>query len=228
MAYKAVFINEDHIAHAGSTYQYVPTHNGMGNPHHGVGGMFTTNPMGRDEHSSTYTTHDYGSAKNPKGKDYWKNYNSESSSSSNGSNTGPVNYTRGDPYSMTNEELRDRNTRATLINNYNRNYPSAEQQFQENAQKVNQLVNNGAQFAKTFVQEPNYTRLDLSNISNEELARANERARLENQYNQYYNPPKEDHTKEWIDRAAQGIGLAVSAAGVVVPIILAAKSKKSN
>lgn len=243
MAYKAVFIdNGPVIVHynpyrwpAGSSQggQFAPSPYGHAAARFNVGNQGTSSTGSSSSSSSGSSTNSGNTSSSSTNSSSTNSGNTSGSSNTNSTGStstqaqpNVVNYKRGDPYSMTNQELIDRNTRAKLIDNYNKNYPSAAQQIQDGAQKATQLVNSGAQFAKTFVNEPNYTRLDLSKISNEELARANERARLENQYNQYYNPPKEDRTKEWIDRAAQGIMLGINAAGAVATIVLAAKSKK--
>ena len=234
MAYKAVFINRGPvIMHAGV---YVDPDGRWHRPAGPGGGQFMNKPVDAS-YSQTKIVNKYGN------NFYYKNTASSSSSNSGGSTSSGAGssastpkpqsaniprYTRQDPSTMTNEQLSEANRRAVLESNYNKNYPSTAQQFQEFAGKSNQVVQDGARFVKTFVKEPNYTPLDLSAYSSEELRAHVNRAQLEQQFNNYYNPPKEDHTKEFIDRAAQGLGLAISAAGVAVPIIIAAVQSKKG
>ena len=248
MAYKAVSTNESHIAHANRprmAYQYVPTHNGIGNPHHGFSGQFTFNPAGRADQGHTGEGGDgYHYAKNttdwdakPVGGDV-NNYHSDSSdydTSRPKAEPEPETFKNSDYYryqnakNLTDEQLAEANLRAIRESNYNKNYPSRSEEFMKGAQQANQLVNQGAAFTKSLMPDKIYAApLDLSNMTDEQLRAANNRAQLEMQYNQYFNPPKQNDAKKWVDIAATGMGLAISAAGVAVPIVIEVMRNKKK
>lgn len=240
MAYKAVFINESHIAHSnwkhsygihgGSTYQYVPTHNGIGNPHHGVGGMFTQNPMGKQEHTNNTVNHKPSTSSDTS---YW-----QSVSGGNDSSTTPPpapgfknsdNYRYQNPKNMTDAELKEARDRVILENAYNKNYPSRAEEFAKAANNTKQFINDGGTFVKKLMPDKIYVPLDLSNMSDEQLRAANNRAQLESQYNQYFNPPKQNKSKEWVDVAITGANLLLSASAIAAPIVWdVIKSKKQG
>lgn len=221
MAYKAVSTSVSHIAHAG----YKEDWQGKW---HGSDGTYQVKPeWAKADYNSSGGPSSGGNARYA----YEEYAKSSSSGSSNSSSTpsGPVNPTRKDPYTMTNEQLKEDYTRAQLIKNYEKMYPSSSEEFMKGAQQANQLVNQGAAFTKSLMPDKIYAApLDLSNMTDEQLRAANNRAQLEMQYNQYFNPPKQNDAKKWVDIAATGMGLAISAAGVAVPIVIEVMRNKKK
>lgn len=222
MAYKAVFINESHIAHAG----YKEDWQGKW---HGSDGTYQVKPeWAKADHDSSGGNARYAY------EEYLKSSSSSSSdksSSSSESNSGPVNPTRKDPYTMTNEQLKADYTRAQLISNYNKYYPSKSEEYVKAANNTKQLISDGGNFVKKVMPDKIYVPLDLSGMSDEELRAANNRAQLESQYNQYFNPPKQNKSKEWVDIAIAGANLLISTSAIAAPIvwdIIKAKKGKGN
>ena len=214
MTYKAIMNkNRYTICHAGpliidaSGRAHVPA----GSP---GGGQFTFKP-------DAYTVRNVNTP--------YEGYDGSGQRASGGSasSSGPTNYSRENPYNLTNDELKERNTRAQLLNNYEKNYGSTQQDIEKFTKISNELVDKGAAFAKKIAPTEARTQLDLSRMTNQELNDYINRARLEQQYNDYYNPPKPDKTRDYIDMAATGLGLLISSAGVaasiIVPIALAKK-----
>lgn len=242
MAYKAVSTNESHVAHAGLGYTvdwqkkrhskangwYIPKSDTVAEEIDGVklGGYNSSH----DSSQNTYT------------RNWDKSRTSESGgSSSTGTETGGTvlndadviknkKYYEGmDPSKMSNEELTNYRTRAALEDYYSKGNPSRSEKFMKGAQQANQLVSQGAAFTKSLMPDKIYAApLDLSNMTDEQLRAANNRAQLELQYNQYFNPPKQNDAKKWVDVAATGLGLAISAAGVAVPIVIEVMRNKKG
>ena len=258
MAYKAVFINENHIAHYGykedwqgklhgkdGTYQVKPewmkansnfgrTHNqykytGAGHSNNSGSSPVNTPPVNTPPANNQPVN--TPPANNPPANNPPVNTppaNNTNNTPSPQNPAGPINYKRENPLLLENDDLRERNARGALISQYNKYYPSAAEQWRNGSQQATQLINQGAGFIKRVMPDAQYVPLDLSNMTNEQLREANTRAQLENQYNQYFNPPKQNKSKEWVDIAAQGLGLAINAAGVAVPIIIAARNAKKG
>lgn len=221
MAYKTVSTSVSHIAHAG----YKEDWQGKW---HGSDGTYQVKPeWAKADYNSSGGPSSGGNARYA----YEEYAKSSSSGSSNSSSTssGPVNPTRKDPYTMTNEQLKEDYTRAQLIANYNKYYPSKSDEYVKSANNTKQLISDGGAFVKKMMPDKVYVPLDLSGMSDEELRAANNRAQLESQYNQYFNPPKQNKSKEWIDVAVTGANLLISASAVAAPIIISAvKAKKGG
>lgn len=225
MAYKAVSTSVSHIAHAG----YKEDWQGKW---HGSDGTYQVKPeWAKADQGRTSGPSSGGNARYSY-EEYSKSSTSSSSgnsSSSSESTSGPVNPTRKDPYTMTNEQLKEDYTRAQLIANYNKYYPSKSEEYVKAANNTKQLISDGGAFVKKVMPDKIYVPLDLSGMSDEELRAANNRAQLEYQYNQYFNPPKQNKSKEWIDVAVTGANLLISASAVAAPIIISAvKAKKGG
>ncbi len=238
MAYKAVFVNESHIAHAG----YKEDWQGKW---HGSDGTYQVKPewaransnFGRTDSSDHYTYKNSTTVTTPPsasvGGSTTNNTNSSSGSTANTNPTSTFNntdsYRYQNPKNMTDAQLKEARDRAALEAVYNKYYPSRSEEFMKGAQQANQLVNQGAAFTKSLMPDKIYAApLDLSNMTDEQLRAANNRAQLEMQYNQYFNPPKQNDAKKWVDVAATGLGLAISAAGVAVPIVIEVMRNKKK
>lgn len=242
MAYKAVFVNESHIAHAGLGYK-----EDWQGKWHGSDGTYQVKPEWMKAANVRQAREDYGGVggirfgRNTSHDKTDDSYNRDRDMGSGNTSTdsGSTNstservwpdaetiknakyYEGQDPGKMTDEKLREYRNRKAMEDYYNKNNPSRSEEFMKGAQQANQLVSQGAAFTKSLMPDKIYTApLDLSNMTDEQLRAANNRAQLEMQYNQYFNPPKQNEAKKWVDVAATGIGLAISAAGVAVPIVI--------
>ena len=91
--------------------------------------------------------------------------------------------------------------------------------FAKAANNTKQFINDGGAFVKKMMPDKIYVPLDLTGMSDEELRAANNRAQLESQYNQYFNPPKQNKSKEWVDVAVTGANLLLSASAIAAPIV---------
>lgn len=224
MAYKAVLVKESHIAHAG----YKEDWQGKW---HGSDGTYQVKP----EWAKADRDSSGGSSAGGNARYAYEEY-AKSSSSGPTANTNPPPafknsdyYRYQNPKNLTDEQLTEANLRAVREHNYNKNYPSRSEEFMKGAQQANQLVSQGAAFTKSLMPDKIYAApLDLSNMTDEQLRAANNRAQLEMQYNQYFNPPKQNDAKKWVDVAATGLGLAISAAGVAVPIVIEVMRNKKG
>ena len=238
MAYKIVSTSVSHIAHAG----YKEDWQGKW---HGSDGTYQVKPewakansnFGRTASSDHYGYGNSTTATTPppasKGGSTANNTNSSSGPTANANPTSTFKnsdyYRYQNAKNLTDEQLAEANLRAIRESNYNKNYPSRSEEFMKGAQQANQLVNQGAAFTKSLMPDKIYAApLDLSNMTDEQLRAANNRAQLEMQYNQYFNPPKQNDAKKWVDIAATGMGLAISAAGVAVPIVIEVMRNKKK
>ena len=237
MTYKAVSTSVSHIAHAGLGYTvdrqkkhhskangwYIPKSDTVSEEIDGVklGGYNESHDSSR----STYTRNrDMGSGSASTGGSGSTNNTNDTSGHvwPDAETVKNSKYYEGqDPSKMTDDQLRDYRNRKVMEDYYNKNNPSRSEEFMKGAQQANQLVSQGAAFTKSLMPDKIYAApLDLSNMTDEQLRAANNRAQLEMQYNQYFNPPKQNEAKKWVDVAATGMGLAISAAGVAVPIVI--------
>lgn len=226
MAYKAVLTKVSHIAHAG----YKEDWQGKW---HGTDGTYQVKPEWAKAGNEPNSGPSYGGNARYAYEEYTRTAGSSGSNESN--NQSSESFKNSDYYryqnakNLTDEQLAEANLRAIRESNYNKNYPSRSEEFMKGAQQANQLVNQGAAFTKSLMPDKIYAApLDLSNMTDEQLRAANNRAQLEMQYNQYFNPPKQNDAKKWVDIAATGMGLAISAAGVAVPIVIEVMRNKKK
>lgn len=222
MAYKAVFINQSHIAHAG----YKEDWQGKW---HGSDGTYQVKPEWAKANSNFGRTDQYTNAQKDTAGGSGSSTNTTPPPSPSPTFKNSDSYRYQNPKNMTDAELKEARDRAVLENAYSKNYPSKSEEFMKGAQQANQLVSQGAAFTKNLMPDKIYTApIDLSNMTDEQLRAANNRAQLEAQYNQYFNPPKQNEAKKWVDVAATGLGLAISAAGVAVPIVIEVMRNKKG
>lgn len=229
MAYKAVFINQSHIAHAG----YKEDWQGKW---HGSDGTYQVKPEWAKANSNFGRTDQYEYKYTNAQKDTAGGSGSSSNSNSNTNTPPPApgfknsdDYRYQNPKNMTDAQLKEARDRAILENAYNKNYPSRAEEFAKAANNTKQFINDGGTFVKKLMPDKIYIPLDLSNMSDEQLRAANNRAQLESQYNQYFNPPKQNKSKEWVDVAITGANLLLSASAIAAPIVWdIVKSKKQG
>ena len=241
MAYKAVSTSVSHIAHAGLGYTvdwqkkrhskangwYIPKSDTVAEEINGVklGGYNESHDSSR----STYTRNrDMGSGSASTGGGSTNNTNDTSGRVWPDAETikNAKYYEGQDPSKMTDEKLRDYRNRKVMEDYYNRNNPSKYDTAIDIAKSSQQFIRDGSSYIKNVIPDQPRKRLDLSNMSDDELRTQVNRANLERQYNDYFNPPTVNKGKEYVDNFSNWAGLALTAGTLGLEVVKTIKSFK--
>ena len=130
---------------------------------------------------------------------------------------------------MSDQELQDAVKRKTLENTYNKLYPSPSEL--EVVKKSVDSTRDLAKEAKKFVPEKpkGRERMDLSNMTDQELRTKINREILEKQYSDLFGPPiKEPKGREFVRETLEIGGSVLAVASTALGIALAVQKLKEN
>lgn len=121
------------------------------------------------------------------------------------------------PDQLSTDELKKANNRRTLENKYNQLYPSRSKQLSDALSSTQSGLNTmGNALRQTKLPTKKNPRVDLSNLSDEQLRKVLNREQMERQYDQYFNTPVESKGQKFIDNAATIIPIIGGAVGIAV------------
>lgn len=116
---------------------------------------------------------------------------------------------------MTNDQISRANRRATLIANYEKYYPSTAKKVSGDLGSISGSLNNAANNVRQVkIKDKKAPRIDLSNISDEELRKILNREQMERQYDSLFNTPTESKGQKFVNNLAVGLSIAGTIAGI--------------